>query len=95
MQDMVTRKVQDEGAYKKYFSIIEERMAWNEKAEVRCIVCHIMLLCNLIQKIGMESVYYIGFLHIMPFHSGGCCKGSSDWPETKGQEEGKGKGGTC
>lgn len=45
IQDMVTRKVQDELAYKKYFAIIEERMAWYEKAEVRCIVCHIMLRC--------------------------------------------------
>ena len=46
IQDMVARKVQDVAAYKKHFAIIEEKMVWYEKAEVRYIVlsCYLALL---------------------------------------------------
>ncbi len=46
IQDMVARKVQDVAAYKKHFAIIDEKMAWYEKAEVRYIIlsCYLALL---------------------------------------------------
>jgi hypothetical protein len=34
LQDLVSRKVQDETSYRKYFTILDEKTQWYEKAEV-------------------------------------------------------------